>query len=70
MLKKSIQILFCFLLLSTFDSVAQKKDQKSKNAPAAPPAADAKKPDAKKEPKPYKKVIDSTAVTQKGLIFI
>ncbi|MFY7938906.1 MAG: DUF5118 domain-containing protein, partial [Flavobacterium sp.] len=68
MLKKSIQILFCFLLLSTFDSVAQKKDQKSKNAPAAPPAADAKKPEAKKEPKPYKKVIDSTAVTQKGLI--
>ena len=39
MLKKSIQILFCFLLLSTFESVAQKKDQKSKNAPAAPPAA-------------------------------
>ncbi|WP_396164743.1 zinc-dependent metalloprotease [Flavobacterium sp.] len=68
MLKKSIQILFCFLLLGTFDSVAQKKDQKSKNAPAAPPAADAKKPEAKKEPKPYKKVIDSTAVTQKGLI--
>jgi len=68
MLKKSIQILFCFLLLSTFDSVAQKKDQKSKNTPTAPPAADAKKPEAKKEPKPYKKVIDSTAVTQKGLI--
>jgi hypothetical protein len=43
MLKKSIQILFCFLLLGTFESVAQKKDQKSKNAPAAPPAADAKK---------------------------
>ncbi|MCK6608570.1 MAG: zinc-dependent metalloprotease [Flavobacterium sp.] len=31
-------------------------------------ASDAKKPDAKKEPKPYKKVIDSTAVTQDGLI--
>ncbi|MCA1965914.1 MAG: zinc-dependent metalloprotease [Flavobacterium sp.] len=31
-------------------------------------ASDAKKPDAKKEPKPYKKVIDSTAVTQNGLI--
>ncbi|WP_333809119.1 zinc-dependent metalloprotease [Flavobacterium sp.] len=31
-------------------------------------ATDAKKPDGKKEPKPYKKVIDSTAVTQNGLI--
>ncbi len=31
---------------------------------------DAKATDAKKEPKPYKKVIDSSAVTQKGLIDI
>ena len=67
MLKKSLQILFCFFLLTSAESIAQKKDKKNKkNAP--PAAAEAKKPDAKKEPKPYKKVIDSTAVTQKGLI--
>lgn len=67
MLKKSLQILFCFFLLTSAESFAQKKDKKNKkNAP--PAAAEVKKPDAKKEPKPYKKVIDSTAVTQKGLI--
>ena len=67
MLKKSLQILFCFFLLTSAESFAQKKDKKNKkNQP--PAAAEAKKPDAKKEPKPYKKVIDSTAVTQKGLI--
>jgi hypothetical protein len=67
MLKKSLQILFCFFLLTSAESIAQKKDKKNKkNLP--PAAAEAKKPDAKKEPKPYKKVIDSTAVTQKGLI--
>lgn len=67
MLKKSLQILFCISLLTCAESFAQKKDKKNKNAPQ-PAAAEAKKPDAKKEPKPYKKVIDSTAVTQKGLI--
>ena len=67
MLKKSLQILLCFFLLTSAESFAQKKDKKNKkNQP--PVAAEAKKPDAKKEPKPYKKVIDSTAVTQKGLI--
>jgi len=67
MLKKSLQILFCFFLLTSAESFAQKKDKKNKkNQP--PAAAEAKKPDGKKEPKPYKKVIDSTAVTQKGLI--
>ncbi|CAM4254010.1 zinc-dependent metalloprotease [Flavobacterium terrigena] len=67
MLKKSLQILFCFFLLTSAESFAQKKDKKNKkNEP--PTAAETKKPDAKKEPKPYKKVIDSTAITQKGLI--
>ena len=67
MLKKSLQILFCFFLLTSAESFAQKKDKKNKkNQP--PATAEAKKPEAKKEPKPYKKVIDSTAVTQKGLI--
>ncbi|TAF08150.1 MAG: DUF5117 domain-containing protein [Flavobacteriia bacterium] len=45
----------------------KKKDNTKSNAVAAV-NPDAKKPDAKKEPKPYKKVIDSTAVTQNGLI--
>lgn len=45
---------------------AQKKDTQKK--PSGTPTAEAKKPDAKKEPKPYNKVIDSTAVTQKGLL--
>ena len=67
MLKKSLQILFCFFLLTSAESLAQKKDKKNKKTPPQA-TAEAKKPDAKKEPKPYKKVIDSTAVTQKGLI--
>lgn len=62
-----MQILFCVSLLTSAESIAQKKDKKDKNAPQ-PVAAEIKKTDAKKEPKPYKKVIDSTAVTQKGLI--
>ena len=67
MLKKSLQILFCVSLLTSAESFAQKKDKKNKKTPPQA-TAEAKKPDAKKEPKPYKKVIDSTAVTQKGLI--
>ena len=70
MLKKSLQILLCVFLLTSAESIAQKKDKKNKKgqAPVAAAPADVKKPDGKKEPKPYKKVIDSTAVTQKGLI--
>ena len=66
MINKSLQVFILFLLLFNIESYAQKKDQKNKDTP--PVTQDAKKPDAKKEPKPYKKVIDSTAVTQKGLI--
>ncbi|WP_344816313.1 zinc-dependent metalloprotease [Flavobacterium cheonanense] len=68
MIKKSIQIVFCLLLLTNTSSFSQKKDKKKNETPPPTVAADAKKPEAKKEPKPYKKVIDSTAVTQKGLI--
>ena len=54
MLKKSLQILFCFFLLTSAESFAQKKDKKNKkNLP--PATAEAKKPEAKKEPKPHKK---------------
>jgi hypothetical protein len=47
--------------------MAQKKPQ-DKKKPNTDVSAETKKPETKKEPKPYKKVIDSTAVTQKGLI--
>ncbi|QIH40345.1 zinc-dependent metalloprotease [Flavobacterium sp. Sr18] len=44
---------------------SRKKRKAEKNAIAK---VDTKANDAKKEPKPYKKVIDSSAVTQRGLI--
>lgn len=68
MIKKSIQFVFCLFLLTNTSSFSQKKDKKKNETPTPTVAADAKKPEAKKEPKPYKKVIDSTAVTQNGLI--
>ena len=55
MLKKSLQILFCCFLLTSAESFAQKKDKKNKKT-IPQTTAEAKKPDAKKEPKPYKKV--------------
>ena len=67
---KKLTVFICLVLFSfTTDLLAQrkKKDNTKSNAVAAI-NPDAKKPDAKKEPKPYKKVIDSTAVTQNGLI--
>lgn len=67
---KKLIVFICLVLFSfTTDLVAQrkKKDNTKSNAVAAV-NPDVKKPDAKKEPKPYKKVIDSTAVTQNGLI--
>ena len=62
MQKTIISFLFCFFLLSNVEINAQK-------APMPIPT-DAKKPETKKKPKPYAQVIDSTAVTQKGLIDI
>ena len=68
MTKKLILFSFLSLFLVATPATAQKKKD-DKNLPkTAPVAPEAKKPDVKKEPKPYKKVIDSTAVTQKGLI--
>jgi len=63
MSNKTINVFLLFLLFFNVESYAQKKDKQS-----PPVAQEAKKPEAKKEPKPYKKVIDSTAITQKGLI--
>ena len=68
MIKKtiSLSILFLFILISQ-DIVAQ-GSKKSKTDKGSDAKVDTKASDAKKEPKTYKKVIDSTAVTQKGLI--
>lgn len=65
-LNKLSIILSCGLVFMSTEMNAQKKDTQKK--PSGTPTAEAKKPDAKKEPKPYNKVIDSTAVTQKGLL--
>ena len=61
-------LLFCFAQ-GTF-AQSKKKKRSDKNAPVKVEAKAPESKDGKKEPKPYKKVIDSTAVTQKGLIDI
>ncbi len=66
MLKKVTLLATCLVFLFAVDSHAQRKSKK-KNAKATT-SAQAKKPEEKKGPKPYNKVIDSSAVTQKGLI--
>jgi hypothetical protein len=70
-------LLLCLMLVAALGVQAQKKKKKDQTpeTPAAPvaakPAAPAKKPDApKKGPKPYKEVVDSTAVTKKGLFTV
>ena len=63
MSNKTINVFLLFLLFFNVESYAQKKDK-----PSPPVAQEVKKPEAKKEPKPYKKVVDSTAITQKGLM--
>lgn len=70
MVKKTLSLLTLFLLiLMSSEAFAQnKKSPTSDNLPAA--KSDLKASETKKEPKPYKKVIDSTAVTQRGLIDI
>ncbi|MFN7045655.1 MAG: zinc-dependent metalloprotease [Flavobacterium sp.] len=65
---KKLTLLGCLLIfLFVTEATAQKK-KKDKKAPTTETAADVKKPETKKEPKPYKKVIDTTAITQMGLI--
>lgn len=56
------------LLLLSAEGYSQKKDKKNKQKAAIEQVA--KKTEEKKGPKPYKKVVDSTAVTQNGLITI
>jgi hypothetical protein len=65
---KRLTLLGCLLIFLFSADVSAQKKKKDKKAPTTETSADSKKTEAKKEPKPYKKVIDSTAVTQKGLI--
>ncbi len=68
-MKNKLTLLSSILVLFLFSCSATKSKKKVTNKPKMETVAtDAKKPDGKKEPKPYKKVIDSTAVTQNGLI--
>lgn len=67
MQKKLALIITCLLFCINQGTFAQSKKKKGKDKNSVS-AADTPKPDAKKAPKPYNKVIDSTAVTQKGLI--
>ena len=68
MIKKKLTLFIVLLLIfSAQDTFAQSR-KKRKADKDAMTKVDAKAADAKKEPKPYKKVIDSSAVTQRGLI--
>ncbi|WP_144891915.1 zinc-dependent metalloprotease [Flavobacterium tiangeerense] len=68
MLKNKLTLIIaCIALFAAPETFAQSK-KKKKNDKTAVAQPVAKPAEAKKEPKPYKKVIDSTAVTQKGLI--
>ena len=66
MIKKITLLSVCFLFLVSASASAQKKKKNKKNKQNTEVAA--KKPEEKKGPKPYQKVIDSTAITQLGLI--
>jgi hypothetical protein len=66
---KSSLILASLLLCFSQGAIGQNKKKKDAAKPAVT-ASETPKPDAKKGPKPYNKVIDTTAVTQKGLIDI
>lgn len=70
MLKKKLTLITaCLLFCLNQGTFAQSKRKKEKDKNAVS-TVDAKKTETKKGPKPYNKVIDSTAVTQKGLIDI
>lgn len=65
------RILIALLLLLTLFSATFAQTRKPSNsATISSDKVESKSTDSKKEPKPYKKVIDSTAVTQRGLIDI
>ena len=58
------------LIFSAQETFAQSRKDRKKAATNATAKAETKPADTKKEPKPYNKVIDTTAVTQSGLITV
>ena len=58
------------LIFSAQETFAQSRKDKKKAAINAAAKVEPKPADTKKEPKPYNKVIDTTAVTQNGLITV
>ena len=68
MLKKKLTLIIVLLLIFSSQDIFSQSRKKRKEDKNAVTKVEPKATDAKKEPKPYKKVIDSTAVTQKGLI--
>ncbi|OAB29800.1 protein of unknown function [Flavobacterium fryxellicola] len=68
MLTKKLTLIIVFLLIFSAPETFAQSRKKKKAEKNAVTKVDTKASDAKKEPKPYKKVIDSSAVTQKGLI--
>ena len=71
MIKKNLTLLMASLLIfSAQETFAQSRKDRKKAATNATAKAETKPADTKKEPKPYNKVIDNTAVTQNGLITV
>ena len=71
MIKKNLTLLMASLLIfSAQETFAQSRKDRKKAATNATAKAETKPADTKKEPKPYNKVIDTTAVTQSGLITV
>ena len=71
MIKKNLTLLMASLLIfSAQETFAQSRKDRKKAATNATAKVEPKPADTKKEPKPYNKVIDTTAVTQNGLITV
>ena len=68
MAKKTVTLFSILLLILVSSETFAQNRKPSIGASASGEKTDSKSSDTKKEPKPYKKVIDSTAVTQRGLI--
>jgi hypothetical protein len=68
MVKKTLTLVSLVLLIVVSSETFAQNKKPSKPVGSVNEKSDSKTADSKKEPKPYKKVIDSTAVTQRGLI--
>ena len=62
--------LFYSILMICFSQVLVSQNKKKLDNSKSSSVSETQKPEVKKSPKPYNKVVDSTAVTQKGLIDI